>query len=340
MRGEAGELCGVEREKDLVRRRKGGEGVAVLGERRTDAVCHADGVRAAALVESVREEGIELDAEHASLRQKCAALLHDGEEMRHGALLREDDRLAEECAAFRSADVERIAEPRDGGEGQLVCTAAERVCEPRAVEEERNAVRAANGADDLKLVHRIERSVLRRMREVDHAGAHHMIAVRILMVGTQTALDRFCRELAVRVRQGEHLVTARLDRARLVHGDVPRIGGDHALVGVQQRGDDNAVRLCSAREEMNLCVRRTACLADLFPRRLRIWVKPVARRLLHIRIREPPQDFRVRALHIVRVKGQHLVHIIISLCSHTSEKAVEIQGNPEGIFLIKSHFLR
>ena len=31
------------------------------------------------------------------------------------------------------------------------------------------------------------------------------------------------------MRQGEHLVTARLDRARLVHGDVSRIGGDHAL---------------------------------------------------------------------------------------------------------------
>lgn len=131
------ELRRIEREEDLVCRAVDGVCVPLLDERRTDAVCHADGVRAAALVESVREEGIELDAEHAPFRQKCAA--------------------------FRPADVERVAEPRDGGQGQLVCIAAERVREPRAVEEERNAVRAADRADDLELVHCIERPVLRRM---------------------------------------------------------------------------------------------------------------------------------------------------------------------------------
>ena len=73
------------------------------------------------------------------------------------------------------------------------------------------------------------------MRDVDHAGAYHVIAVCILVKGAQTLLDRARGELAVRMREGEHLVSAALDCARFVHTDMPRIGGDDALVGAQQR---------------------------------------------------------------------------------------------------------
>ena len=234
-RREMGELIGIQCEEDLVRGRVGGECIALLRECSADAVRHGDGVRPAALIEPVRKERIELDAEHAPLRQKSSVLLDNGEEMRHRVRPREDDCLAEERTALRPADVECIRETCDGGEGQLVCIAAERVRETRPVEEERNLVRAADGADDLELVHGVERPVLRRVREVDHAGAHHVIAVRVLVIRTQTALDGACREFAVRVRECEHLVAAALDCARLVHRDMPRICGNHALIGMQQR---------------------------------------------------------------------------------------------------------
>ena len=233
--GEAGELRRIERGEDLVCRAVDGVCVPLLDEGSADAVRHTDGVRPAALIEPVRKERIELNAEHAPLRQKSSVLLDNGEEMRHRVRLREDDCLAEERTALRPADVECIREACDGGEGQLVCRAAERVRETRPVEEERNLVRTADGADDLELVHGVERPVLRRVREVDHAGAHHVIAVRVFVIRTQTALDGACREFAVRVREREHLVAAALDCARLVHRDMPRICGNHALIGMQQR---------------------------------------------------------------------------------------------------------
>ena len=73
------------------------------------------------------------------------------------------------------------------------------------------------------------------MREIDHAGAHHVVAIRVLVIGTQAALNGACREFAIRVREREYLVTAALDCARLVYGDMPRVCGNHALVGAQQR---------------------------------------------------------------------------------------------------------
>ena len=312
--GKVGELIGTQCEEDLVRGRVGGECIALLRERRTDAVSHGDRVRAAALIEAVREEGVELDAEDASLRQQRAALLDDGEEVRHGIRFREDNRLAEECTALRPADVERIAEARDGGERQLAYGTAEGVCEPRAVEEERNPICAADGADDLELIHRIERAVLGRVRDVDHAGAYHVVVVCILVKGAQALLDGARGELALRVREGEHLVTAALDCARLVHGDMPRIGGNDALVGAQQRRDHDAVDLRAARQEVNLCVRCAACLADLLPRHITVLVQSIACGLLHVRLDEALQDLRMRALHIVRAERKHFIHHMSSLC--------------------------
>ena len=104
-------------------------------------------MRSAAPIEIVREERVELDAEQASLREKRAALFHNGEEMRHRSRLREDDRLADERAALRPADVEHIRQPRDIRERHIVRAAAERVRQARAVKEERHAVCAADFAD-------------------------------------------------------------------------------------------------------------------------------------------------------------------------------------------------
>ena len=196
----------------------------------------------------------------------------------------------------------------DDGEGHVICRAAKCIGEACAVEEERDLVCAADGADDLQFIARVERPVLRRLREVDHPGAHHMIAVRILVKGAQACLDGTRCELAVRVRQGEHLVPARLDRTRLVHGDMAGVCRDDALIGAQERRDHDAVRLRAAREEVYLRMRCPACRTDLFPRRIGVYVEAVARRLLQIRLCEPLQNLRMRALHIVRGKGQPFVH--------------------------------
>ena len=150
------------------------------------------------------------------------------------------------------------------------------------------------------------------MREVDHAGTYHVVAVRVRAVGTQAALNGVCRELAVRMREREYLVAAGFDCARLMHRDMPCIGGNHPLVGAQECRDHNTVRLCPAREKMNLCTRCAARSSYLLPRRFRVRIASVACRLLQIRLCEPPQNLRVRSLHIVRGKGKPFAHVIIS----------------------------
>lgn len=59
--GEAGELCLIEFEEDLIRRADCDEVVALLRECRANAVCHSDRVLTTALVEHVREERVELE---------------------------------------------------------------------------------------------------------------------------------------------------------------------------------------------------------------------------------------------------------------------------------------
>ena len=176
------------------------------------------------------------------------------------------------------------------------------------------------------------------MREVDHAGAYHVVAVRVRTVGTQAALNGVCRELAVRMWEREYLVTAGFDCACLMHRDMPCIGGNHALVGTQECRNHNAVYLCPAHEKMDLCMRCAACSAYLLPRRFRVRIASVACRLLQIRLCEPPQNLRVRSLHIVRGKGKPFAHIIISFSirPYTIGKYTGIQG----AFLRERNFFR
>ena len=72
-----------------------------------------------------------------------------------------------------------------------------------------------------------------------------MVAVRVVLVLIKQCADLGCGDLAVLLRQREHLVPAELDGAGLVHADVPRVRGNHTLVRAQQRVDDGRVRLCA-----------------------------------------------------------------------------------------------
>ena len=232
----------------------------------------------------VREERIELHPCNAALGEQGAVLLDNAEEVRYGVSLRKDDSLAEECAAFRTADVEDVCEACDVGECHVVCRAGERVGEARTVEVERYAACTADGADGFKLCEGVERTVLRWLREVDHAGHDHVLTVRILAVSGECAFDLRCRDLPCLVRERQHLVSAELDRARLVHADMSCFGGDDALIGTEQRVDDDGICLRAADEEEDFSVVRLAGGANLLAGGFGIGVKPVARRLLHVRL--------------------------------------------------------
>ena len=82
-------------------------------------------------------------------------------------------------------------------------------------------------------------------------------------------------------------MTAVLDGPGFVGADVPGFGGDHALVGAQQRVDDGGVCLRAADEEEDLSLRGFTGFADFFPRGLGVFVKAVARGLFKVCFQEP-----------------------------------------------------
>ena len=63
-------------------------------------------------VQIICEQGIELDPQNAAFRKKRAVLFYNCEKVRDQRRIRDHDRLSEERSAFRSADVEDIAEFR------------------------------------------------------------------------------------------------------------------------------------------------------------------------------------------------------------------------------------
>ena len=73
----------------LIGRRFEEEGDALFLEDGDHFLCAVDGIGGDAAVEVVREEGVELDAEEAALREEGAVLLDGGEEVLRG-LLRKD----------------------------------------------------------------------------------------------------------------------------------------------------------------------------------------------------------------------------------------------------------
>ena len=93
-------------------------------------------------------------------------------------------------------------------------------------------------------------------------------------------------QLAVDVRQRQHLVTGVLNGTGFVGTDMSCICGDDAFVVLQQGRDDDGIRLRAADEEFDVRVRALACRADLFFRALAVLVCPVPGQLLEVRVRE------------------------------------------------------
>ena len=101
------------------------------------------------------------------------------------------------------------------------------------------------------------------------------------------------------MRTLEPFVAETFDGARLVNGNVTGLGGDHALPGLEHRADHRAVRLGPAGEKMNFSVGSVAGFADELRGPCRMLVQAVAGRFFKIRFREPCENLRNAALHIV-----------------------------------------
>ena len=114
-------------DENLVRERIEIERVSAFAERLSDLVSCLDCGLSDGLVEVIGEQRIELDAEQPAFGQQGAMLLDDGEKMGNAAFFRQDDGLAQQRAAFGSADIEDITEPGQIRQGQFIGRAGQRI---------------------------------------------------------------------------------------------------------------------------------------------------------------------------------------------------------------------
>ena len=128
-------------------------------------------------------------------------LLDDGEEMGNAALFRQDDGLAQQCAAFGSADIENITEPGQIRQGQFIGRTGQRIGQPGTIQIERDMMSLADIMDVCQFLFRIQRAIFGRMGQVDHARHNHMIVVGIGCEIVQESCNLFGRDLAELVWQ-------------------------------------------------------------------------------------------------------------------------------------------
>lgn len=296
--GENGEL--------LVCRRWKFQGNAFRFERVADAHGLRDGMPRQLHVQVVFEKHFELYADQPAFCQQSAVLLDHVTESGIKARRRENDGFAEECAYFRSADVEHVAKAGNVGKRQVVVAGSQSVAHACSVDEKRQAMAAASRADGFKLGFRVDCSDFGGKRDVDHAGLHAMFGAGIAVVEFAHFVDRFRTQFPIDAFHGNDFVSGRLDGTCFVHGNMPCLDTNNALIRAKKGGYDSLVGLRAADEEMDGCV---GCAASLFDQTAGIFAEtifPVARGLCHVGGGEPLQDSRMSALCIIAFKVDHV----------------------------------
>ena len=111
--------------------------------------------------------------------------------------------------------------------------------------------------------------------------------------------------LALVAGNGEHLVAAKLDGARLVAGNVAGLGGNHALVRREQHVNHRRVGLRAAHQQKYVGIGSLTGLADQLLGALGMRIGAVAGLRLHVGVDERLQYRRVCAVGIVVVEREH-----------------------------------
>ena len=106
--------------------------------------------------------------------------------------------------------------------------------------------------------------------------------VRIKGLNIFTEIVRI--QLAILMRNGQHLVSGGLDGAGFMRVHMTAGGRHNALIRTEQRINDDHVGLCAAGQEIHLSVRAVRRCFNLFCRRGGKFIVAVAGNRLHIRL--------------------------------------------------------
>ena len=163
----------------------------------------------------------------------------------------------------------------------------------------------ADRRDAFQLVFRVNRAVFGRMRDIDHAREYHVVVARVRVERLHIVAQVVRVELAVLMRNGQHLVSGGLNRAGFVGVYVAAARRHDALIRAQECVDDDHIGLRAAGEEVNLSLRAGTRLFDFFCRRGGKFIVPVAGNRFHIGFHQMFQNFGVCAVTVIVFKKQH-----------------------------------
>ena len=132
-------------------------------------------MRAKLCIQVVRQQRLKLKAKQAAFCQHTAALLDVIAKIRLERVVCDDDRLAEQRAAFCPADCKHIAQPRQIRQRHAAVPIGQRHRQARAVQIQPKPVGAAKSGKLLELPERIRCADLGRIRYVNHLRLDHML---------------------------------------------------------------------------------------------------------------------------------------------------------------------
>ena len=217
----------------------------------------------------------------------------------------DDDSLAKQRAAFRAAAVEHVGETRDVLEGNVAADRLEPVGQARAVDEQVERELVAHRADGGELGERVDGTCLRRHGKIDHLGLRDMFGNDASRPVGGDGAHLVGADFAIVSRCGFALVARVLDRAGLVHVDVPRVGADDALPWAQGGLDDDEVRLRAANEEVHIGRGHTCTLANQAGRALAHLVAAIAAKRLVVNSLERLENLGEGAFAVIAVESDH-----------------------------------
>ena len=157
----------------------------------------------------------------------------------------------------------------------------------------------------------IDRADLRGVGNVNHTRLHHMLVASVLPMSLYYFPDLVPFELSVPSRKSQDLVAGGLDRAGLVAVDMARIGGDHALPGLQAGSDDCKIRLGTAHQEMDLAFGQFTFFQNHLSGLTAVIVLPVAGGLLQIGFNQSLYDTLMSAFVIITIKKDHFLLFLL-----------------------------
>ena len=175
---------------------------------------------------------------------------------------RHHDRLTHQRTDLCATYIEYIAQTRHIFEREVGRRSRQRITQSRAIGKQRQSPAVTNLAQCLQLGTRIDRTQLGRLRDVNHTAPHCVVAVFVATLAREVGIKTLCGELSIDILDRQHLVSRRLDRTRLVHGNMPRIRRHNTLIGAQDRTDYGCIGLRSTHQKANIGLGCTARLAD------------------------------------------------------------------------------